>query len=442
MSQSDVEKALRMARVYAAQEMTWFAPALLAARLVLSDKCPLAAIDDGMRVYFNVRRIQDILDHEKLFEKSLPQLAWIWVHEIAHALRLHGQRAREKEVRPDLWNIATDLEINDAQWGKLLAPMLFPPLLSERFKLPEGKLAEFYYDQLIMQEPEGGRQEERKGISESTHYASRREASEGAPTKSSVMDEGSGVHGKRRSWELPDECGQTSALSDLEQELKRREVAENIANSHKDQGDIPLGWKRWAEKILAPKVDWRERLKHRLRGAIVMGTGQRVDYSFHRTHRRSDAFAPFLPPSLTGDFIPHVICIVDTSGSIRENELCQALAEVRSVLECLRIPIIVIPCDQVPYDPIKVFTQSDFLRLYKNMRGGGGTNMVAGIEAALRLRPLPDTVIVLTDGYTNYPPRRYKIPVIFGIFTSKTETGFRQPTMPPWRKEDVVNITL
>jgi predicted metal-dependent peptidase len=413
---NEVEQILRMARAYAAEQLPWFAPALYAAPLVLTDSCPsVAAVDEGMRIYFNPERVRQLLTQAETTQRALRQLAFLWVHEICHVLRRHEERAKEKGAEPIQWNIAADLEINDAQWKGLEIPEAFPPLLPKQLGLRKGKLAEFYYDAL-----------EKEVRSTSGEW-------EG------VSDEGSGVHGQKRWWELPADDKRAPARIEIDKELIRREVAEEL-RQRKSWGDIPADWKRWAEEVLNPKVNWRELLKRKVRGALTIGTGQRIDYSFARPHRRAEVYDPVLPPSLQGDFLPRIACVVDTSGSISKRKLAQALAEVRKVLETFRLPITVIPCDAVPYEPIRVFMSSQAQRL--KLRGGGGTNMIAGIEAALKLRPIPDVVIVLTDGYTPFPPKRYKVPIIFGIFDPTGDGKVPKPPMPPWRDQDVVIIPL
>src|SRR5512147_2367790 len=107
-----IEQAVRMARAYAAEQLPWFAPALFAARVVLADNCPsLAAIDSGMRTYFNPQLVCDLLDGLDP-KRGLAELGWVWVHEISHMLRDHADRARERNAEALRWNIATDLEIN------------------------------------------------------------------------------------------------------------------------------------------------------------------------------------------------------------------------------------------------------------------------------------------------------------------------------------------
>ncbi|MDT7898714.1 MAG: hypothetical protein RRB24_11815, partial [Armatimonadota bacterium] len=146
---NEVEQILRMARAYAAEQLPWFAPALYAAPLVLTDHCPsVAAVDEGMRIYFNPERARQLLTQAETTQRALRQLAFLWVHEICHILRRHAERAKEKGAEPIRWNIAADLEINDAQWQGLEIPEAFPPLLPKQLGLPEGKLAEFYYDAL------------------------------------------------------------------------------------------------------------------------------------------------------------------------------------------------------------------------------------------------------------------------------------------------------
>lgn len=410
MKFSEIEKVLRMSRAYAAEILPWFAPALYAARLVITEKCPfIAGVDEGMRVYFNPQMVAQKLEQNGI-QKCIPQLAWIWIHEVCHGLREHPERAKEKKAKHTLWNIAADLEINDDEWEGLERPP--DALLPRDFRLPKGMLAEFYYDKLL------------------SNKLSRSKA---------ILDEGSGVHGQPREWELPPNDPEAPSLTDLEKEVMRREVSQEIIR-RKNQGKIPGGWLRWAEEILKPKVNWRELLKRKIRGAITVGIGRKMDYSFFKPHRRTEIYRPVLLPSLQGDLIPRVACVVDTSGSISKEELAQALAEVKSILEVLRVPVTVIPCDAVPYEPIKVFVSSRVLRL--RLQGGGGTNMVAGIEAALSLKPTPDVVIVLTDGYTPFPTRRYEIPVIFGIFAEDSKENIPKPPMPPWKDGDVVVIPL
>jgi predicted metal-dependent peptidase len=256
-------------------------------------------------------------------------------------------------------------------------------------------------------------------------------------------DEGSGVHGQRRPWELPPNDPNTNALSDFDRQALQEEVARRIVEEHqKHRGTMPAGWLRWAEAILKPKVNWREQLKRIMRGVISEGLGHRLDYSYRRPHRRSAVYHPIYLPALHGEYKPRVACVVDTSGSISDRELAHALTEVRAVLEALRIPVTIIPCDAVPYEAIRVFHGSDWLKVREGLRGGGGTDMVAGLNAALSLKPKPEAVIVLTDGHTPFPATRPKDTAVIWAIWQYGDEEPPKPPMPPWRARDVVIIPL
>ena len=61
--------------------------------------------------------------------------------------------------------------------------------------------------------------------------------------------------------------------------------------------------------------------------------------------------------------------------------------------------------------------------------GGGGTDLRAGFARALRARPRPDVVVVLTDGQTPWPGERPPCRTVVGLFP-------RQHTYRPYDEDD------
>jgi predicted metal-dependent peptidase len=545
-----IEEWVWAARVHAAECVGWFAPALYAAPLHLSDALPApAAIDRYGRVYFNpqwVARLYEACGHDR--HALVRQLAQVWYHEVAHWLREHEARANALHADARLWNLAADMEINDYLPEGMAYPSLGgEPLavLPRRYNLPDGEIAEWYYRQLMERAREqaqaGGQQQSQAGgqqqaqsnssasggggatpsppagrvgvgvevgtaphltspvdggggatpsppagrvgvgveagtaphltspvdggggatpsppagrvgvgveVGTAPHLTSPVDGGGGATpsppagTAEKGWDEGSGVHGQARPWELHADDPRTNALSDFDRQALQEEVARKIVEHQKEQGTLPAGWLRWAEAILKPKVNWREQLKRILRGVISEGLGHRLDYSYRRPHRRSAVYHPIYLPALQGEYKPRVACVVDTSGSISDRELMQSLAEVRAVLEALRIPVTIIPCDAVPYEAIRVFHGSDWLKVRQGLRGGGGTDMVAGLNAALALKPKPEAVIVLTDGHTPFPATRPKDTAVIWAIWQYGDGEPPKPPMPPWRARDVVMVPI
>jgi hypothetical protein len=157
MQQEDalpIEEWVRAARVYAAERVGWFAPALYAAPLQLADALPHpAAIDRYGRVYFSPRWVAQLYEAcGRDRHRLVPQLAQIWYHEVAHWLRAHGERAETLGADAVLWNLAADMEINDYLPEGLAYPSLGDePLvvLPRQFQLPDGEVAEWYYQRLL-----------------------------------------------------------------------------------------------------------------------------------------------------------------------------------------------------------------------------------------------------------------------------------------------------
>ncbi len=226
-------------------------------------------------------------------------------------------------------------------------------------------------------------------------------------------------------------------LTANQRQLRQHAVTSEIRRQ-KSRGPVPAGWQRWAKTIGEAMVHWRKMLARELRGAMGYEYGQRLDYHFGSAHGRAQAYCPFLPPSLRGNFKLRISTVIDTSGSISSQELARCLSEVGRVLLCFRVPVTLIPCNAVAYESVKVVHKGELARLA--LRGDGGTNMIVGIEAALKARQAPFVVLVLTDGYTPWPQQRYGVPVIFGILKWLRTTDPPMPPMLPWRREDVMVV--
>jgi predicted metal-dependent peptidase len=92
-----------------------------------------------------------------------------------------------------------------------------------------------------------------------------------------------------------------------------------------------------------------------------------------------------------------------------DNAMARALAEIKGILAALgyTTDVTVIACDAAVHTSKRIMKASQVQLL-----GGGGTNMSVGIEHAANLRPVPNVIIVITDGYTPWPDKPPRVPVI------------------------------
>lgn len=339
------------------------------------------------------------------------ELAGVWVHEVAHLLRDHHARgdavARELGLTGPAErlriNIAGDCEINDDIFGDgLVRPQ--GAVAPDTLRLPAGKLMEEYV-RLIRLGPLTGR------------YA--------------WLDCGSGADGLERVWDL----GPFGAhgLSAHERDAVRFRVAQGIVGR---PGDAPAGWRRWAERVFHPPQPWRELLGAAVRSA-VSGGGAGDDYVYGRPARRSAALPGVVLPSLRRT-PPHVCVVVDTSGSVSDAELGSALLEVAAISRAVggrRDLVSVVPCDAAA-DRVHPLCGAEGIPLV----GGGGTDLRSGFAAALRARPRPDVVVVLTDGQTPWPATRPPCRTVIGLFArpgtswSEHSAGWVPPEPPAWAR--------
>jgi predicted metal-dependent peptidase len=398
-------------RVWAARQAPYLATALLALEPVVVESGGAAGRD--FSAYPVDRNWHVYLDPEVFERTDVPTLGFWLVHQVSHLLRRHADRypmpgedeqrspvgARTPEQRR--WNIATDAEINDdLVAGELALPAT--AVTPAGIDCPTGWLAEQYWDALADQQARPARDDHG-----GTGFVPIR------------RDCGSGCDGRARPWD----CGR-AGLSGIGQKLVARDVAHRIREHRRRRGDVPAGWQRWADDLLKPAVSWQRVLSSAVRRGIAEVAG-RVDFTYRRPSRRATAVPDVVLPSLRQP-LPQVAMVLDTSASMSDQMLGQALAEVSGVLRGLgvgRRRLRVVCCDAAAYEAQRVLNARDVRLL-----GGGDTDIGAGLAAASALEPRPDLVIVLTDGHTPWPPAApVGVRVIVGLMDPAG-------TVPEWAK--------
>jgi predicted metal-dependent peptidase len=365
------DEELAAARLWAVSRCPYLASALFALSPVWVDGIGTFATDAGWRLY---------LDPACLGRWSVEECGAVLVHEAHHLLRDHCGRAKAMGVSSTdhrRFNIAADLEIND-DLGDLPLPGGLHP---EQFGFGTGELAEAYFDWLEGWRPVVG------------------------------WNCGSGAHGHGQAWDDPSATGVRAGEADL----IRQQVAVEVRAHHKLHGNVPGGLARWAEAFLEPTVDWRRLLAGAVRASLSSVAGS-IDFSYQKPNRRTGvSTAPRVILPALRQPTPRVAVVIDTSGSMSQVHLETALGELRGVFRLAGVAgehVTVLPCDLAVHTTQRVFSASDV-----TLAGGGGTDMGVGLAAAAGLRPPPDVIIVMTDGFTPWPdqaPRQRVIVALIG----------------------------
>jgi predicted metal-dependent peptidase len=377
-------RALQAARVRAAYQRSYFAPALFSLVPVATDLIASMAVDAHWRLYYN-----DLWVARHTVEEN----AALLIHEVGHLLRDHEGRKKAAGVRDHRrWNTAGDCEINDDLHAEGL-PLPGEPPLPSKYGLQSGETAEIYYKYLPAA-PQSG------------------------------QDCGSGADGERRFWELPADTeseGGVPGVDRLKAELVRREVARRIDEISPHAGEVSPAWRRWARATLAPKVDYMATIRHVVRRALRDSTLGRYDRTYRRPHRRQACYGDLLMPSFHQPR-PRPGFLIDTSSSMEESQLARALTELGGLMRQLGYgaDVVVASCDAAVRDVRQMFSASH-VELY----GGGGTDLAVGMRVFIERKHDPvDLLVIVSDCHTQWPADAPPFPVI----TIRVGDG----APPPW----------
>jgi len=382
---SGYSRALQAARVRAAHQRSYFAPALFNLVPVETTLIASMAVDAYWRLYYN---------DGWLAAHTVEENATLLIHEVSHLLRDHEGRKTAAGIKDHRrWNTAGDCEINDDLEAEGL-PLPGDPSLPRTFGLDAGNSAETYYRQLPDRPP------------------------------AHAQDCGSGAHGERRFWEQPADDGSDGGVPGVDRlkaELVRRDVARRIDEMSPYSTDVSTAWRRWARATLKPRVDYMATIRHVVRKALRDSTLGRYDRTYRRPHRRQACYGDLIMPSFYQPR-PRPAFLIDTSASMEDSQLSRAIAELGGLTRQLGYgaDVVVACCDAAVQSVRTVFSATQ-IELY----GGGGTDLGAGLRSFIdgRIGAI-DLLVIVSDCRSPWPGEAPPFPVI----TIRVGDG----APPPW----------
>jgi hypothetical protein len=303
---------------------------------------------------------------------SIRELFAVIQHEIEHIVRCHCVRVGSRN--PEAWNIAADMCVNgpkksprigyqEPTTGELIVP-LKGNIVWIPEDWPQDGTSEDYYDRLEKQQKKNG------GSCNNC----------GRPKKGKGSKGGKGGKGKK-----DDQSGQGSGDScptcggDLGGDYNYGGVQGKVIDDHSV----------WNQTDVSPD----EARQMMLRQYLGKHSGnQRRTYS--RRNRRRQEFGT---KGISRHAASDVTVIVDTSGSIGQQELKQFFAEIEAISHRSRVWLLQWDASFQGYAR---YRRGDWKKI--EVKGRGGTDMAEPIEWLCQNGLVKDVQVMLTDGYCNY----------------------------------------
>lgn len=179
-------------------------------------------------------------------------------------------------------------------------------------------------------------------------------------------------------------------------------------------GSVPAAVQRAVSELIEPQIDWKDWLFSKVGESV-----SRSRQEWALPSRRSDGLG--IPwPSETSMGVDISVAI-DTSGSIREEDLLTATSEIMKIAESAGAECRLIVCDSgVKTDtPLRKFDPTI-------LRGGGGTNFIPVFEH-LEQHP-PRLLIYFTDAQGKFPDEEPPYYVVWAVYEGSARA--HKPCVP------------
>lgn len=361
------------------------------------------ASTDGTNIYFDIEFLSKLTDSQQMF---------VFAHEVWHNVLLHFVRRQMRDV--DLFNIATDLEVNQLlKKDNMQGPsdLCWP----SAFGVPEDKSAEVYYE-LLLKKNHNSKQTNSSGANSSGSSGSGNgngnfSGQFDKHTYSNIEDETNnsenGIGGSNAFTGFSDKYGEISFDEDYNPTVtadaaeKMREAAVASAQMvERTRGSLPAHISAIVDQLKKPEIRWQEVLAQFVTRCIGE---KRQWYPPSRRHVWHDCYLQ----SRRGEKIKLAVGI-DTSGST-QSDIPKFLGELNSLVNSFgNYEIHLIQCDAQVED-YTYYSNDNPLDLENTkfkMSGGGGTVLHPIFQYVEDHQFDVDAYVVFTDGYVESFPKK------------------------------------
>lgn len=330
---------------------------------------PAVGATDGRSIFIN---------HERVNELSIGQLVGLLQHEVEHIARLHSSRLGMRDVTQ--WNCACDHVINLS-------------ILEEGGALPDGGLHDPQYT----------------GLSEEQVY-------------DRLESEPDGVGGGGNDIDALLPPPPDFSEDDVD---SIKEAVVQAANIAKARGKMPGHLQHLLDQLAPPSKDWRQELDEFVTATCTS------DYSWARPNRMYVTQGVYLPGLASVDQMGALAVVIDTSGSVSNDELRQYFGDLCAAVEAvnpLALHMVYVDSDVSHTESFDNPRDAE-VRAVAARLGGGGTDMTVGLDWVDDNVPDVAAAIVFTDGGTPFGSER-QYPVLWAI-SGRTEAPWgRTITIP------------
>ena len=388
--QDDIENKLVAARTWLIIDKPFLGALVLRLPLVEADpKWCRTTATDARSFYYNREYIQAL---------SFEQTKFILAHEALHCALSHFARREHRHKKR--WDLACDFAVNPLLTSDGLIPAP-DALILDAFK---DMTAEEIYPCIQENADEEPMDQHLYDQDDKPHGSGDRDDGEGGRGEQQTEDSG-GSHGE------PDaQAGgapQPPPLSTPERESLDKQWQQRLASAAQQAiqaGKLGGSMARMVDHLLQPQLPWRMLLAH------YMTRASRNDYSFAHPSRREGTA---ILPGLRSQHID-LLVVLDTSGSISDEEMREFLSEVDAIKGQVGARITLHACDEkLAAEGPWIFDPWEDVKLPGKFPGGGGTRFTPVFEWAEWQDRAPDLLVYFTDARGEFPKREPSYPVIW-----------------------------